>query len=84
MRWTDGEGIKALFPSPLPRPKGEGGKPICYCLNRTPTTIPMIARVPLGDWQDLQLSETEEEAATRLLKTIKARGGPKLPHEKPH
>jgi hypothetical protein len=44
----------------------------------------MTAQVPQGDWQDLQLSETEEEAATRLLKTIKARGGQKLPHEKSH
>ena len=44
----------------------------------------LLSRVPLRDWQDLQLAETEDEVATRLLEAIKARGGPKLPHEKPH
>ena len=43
----------------------------------------LFSRVPLRDWQELQISETEEEVATRLLNSIKARGGPKLPHDKP-
>jgi hypothetical protein len=43
----------------------------------------LFSRVPLREWQELKLSETEGEVATRLLKSINERGGPKLPHEKP-
>jgi hypothetical protein len=43
----------------------------------------LFSRVPMRDWHELGMPETEQQAVTRLLEVIKRRPGPKLPFEKP-
>ena len=43
----------------------------------------LFSRVPLKEWAELKMPETEEDVVNRLVGAIKRRGGPKLPHEKP-